>query len=80
MISKLQTNEDPVLSRNDAIEILNTPDEQLDELIARAEVLRRKYKGNDFVNENHLSRHCSGSVLKYVVVESSAWVRVRKML
>lgn len=51
MISKLQTNEDPVISREEAIAILNTPDEQLDELIARAEKLRRKYKGS------HVSIH-----------------------
>ena len=107
MISEIQTNEDHVISRQEAIEILNTPDELLDQLIARAERLRRKYKGNhvsihiltnvrsgncsqdcaycaqscrseaeigkykwvadeelyqdnDFVNENHLSRHCIG--------------------
>ena len=30
----------------DAIAILDTPDEKLDDLIARAEGLRRKYKGN----------------------------------
>ena len=38
--------EDPVLSREDAIAILNTPDEQLDELMDRAKNLRYKYKGN----------------------------------
>ena len=38
--------EDPVLSREDAIAILNTPDEQLDELMERAKKLRYKYKGN----------------------------------
>lgn len=117
MISNLQTNEEPVLSRQEAIEILNTPDERLDELIARAEKLRRKYKGdhvsihiltnarsgncsqdcaycaqscrsnadiekyrwvsdeklyqdNDFVNKNHLSRHCIGlSGIKFTDAE-----------
>lgn len=117
MISKLKTNEEPALSREDAIEILNIPDEQLDELIACAEKLRRKYKGNhvsihiltnarsgncsqdcaycaqscrskaeidkykwvsdeklyqdnDFVNENHLSRHCIGlSGMKFTDAE-----------
>ena len=38
--------DDPILSREDAIAILDTPDEKLDDLIARAEGLRRKYKGN----------------------------------
>ena len=51
MISKLQANDDPVISREEAIAILNTPDEQLDELIVHAEKLRRKYKGN------HVSIH-----------------------
>lgn len=95
------------MTREDAIEILNTPDEKIDELIAKAEKLRRKYKGdnvgihiltnarsgncsqdcaycaqscrstadidkyrwvsdeklfkdNDFINKNHLARHCIG--------------------
>ena len=51
MISNQNTSTDPQLSREEAIEILNTPDENLDELIARAEKLRRKYKGN------HVSIH-----------------------
>ena len=38
--------EDPVLSREDAIAILNTSDEQLDELMEHAKKLRYKYKGN----------------------------------
>ena len=51
MSSSQNTSTDPQLSRKEAIEILNTPDENLDELIARAEKLRRKYKGN------HVSIH-----------------------
>ena len=34
MISNQNTSTDPQLSREEAIEILNTPDENLDELIA----------------------------------------------
>ena len=49
MISNQNTSTDPQLSREEAIEILNTPDENLDELIARAEKLRRKYKGVETV-------------------------------
>ena len=41
MISEIETTTDPVLSREDAIAILNTPDEELDQLIAQAEKLRR---------------------------------------
>ena len=95
------------MTREDALKILNTPDEEMDQLIAEAEKLRRKYKGdnvgihiltnarsgncsqdcaycaqscrsnadidkyrwvsdeklfkdNDFVNKNHVARHCIG--------------------
>lgn len=95
------------MTREDALKILNTPDKEMDQLIAEAEKLRRKYKGdnvgihiltnarsgncsqdcaycaqscrsnadidkyrwvsdeklfkdNDFVNKNHLARHCIG--------------------
>lgn len=45
------TPADPQLSREDALAILNTPDESLEELISFAETFRRKYKGN------HVSIH-----------------------
>ena len=54
--------DDPILSREDAIAILNTPDNKLDELIARAERLRRKYKGNRvsiYILTNARSGNCS---------------------
>ena len=51
MTIQAQNNENPVLTREEAIKILNTPDEELNELIAKAEILRRKYKGN------HVSIH-----------------------
>lgn len=100
-------NTEATLTREEAIEILNSPDDELDELIEQASKLRRKNKGNrvsihiltnarsgncsqdcaycaqscrskadidkykwvsdeklysdnDFVNKNHLSRHCIG--------------------
>ena len=120
--------ENPYLTREDALAILNTPDDQLDELIARAEKLRRKYKGdnvgihiltnarsgncsqdcaycaqscrssadiekykwvsdeklyrdNDFVNKNHLARHCIGlSGMKFTDQEIEELARrIRKM-
>ena len=46
MISEIETTTDPVLSREDAIAILNTPDEELDALIDCAKSLRYRYKGN----------------------------------
>ena len=45
------TSTDPQLSREDALAILNTPDESLEELVSFAETFRRKYKGN------HVSIH-----------------------
>ena len=45
------TSADPQFSREDALAILNTPDESLEELISFAETFRRKYKGN------HVSIH-----------------------
>ena len=44
-------NSEQNLTREEAITILNTPDEQLNELIERAGALRKKYKGN------HVSIH-----------------------
>ena len=45
MNSEFYEKEVPVLSREDAIAILNTPDEELDALIDRAKSLRYRYKG-----------------------------------
>ena len=45
------TSADPQLSREDALAILNTPDESLEELVSFAETFRIKYKGN------HVSIH-----------------------
>lgn len=45
------TSADPQLSREDALAILNTPDESLEKLVSFAETFRRKYKGN------HVSIH-----------------------
>ena len=119
---------DPVLSREDAIAILNTPDDQLQDLVDRAAALRYKYKGNrvsihiltnarsgncsqdcaycaqscrssadiekykwvsdeklyrdnDFVNKNHLARHCIGlSGMKFTDQEIEELARrIRKM-
>lgn len=45
MCPELNEKENPVISRTEAVRILNAPDEDLEELIARAEKLRRKHKG-----------------------------------
>ena len=41
-----RTTADPVLTREEAIAILDAPDSELPELLKRAGALRRKYKGN----------------------------------
>ena len=46
MNSEFYETETPALSREDAIAILNTPDEELDALIDCAKSLRYQYKGN----------------------------------
>ena len=43
---KFTDGNDPVITREEALDILNLPDEELDTLISYAEKLRRKYKGN----------------------------------
>lgn len=43
---KFTDGNDPVITREEALDILNLPDEKLDTLISYAEKLRRKYKGN----------------------------------
>ena len=60
MISGLVMNEEHKITREEAIELLNTPDEQLDELISHAEKLRRKYKG-DHVSIHILTNARSGN-------------------
>ena len=130
MTTQPKTNQEKnkELTREEALAILNTPDDQLDELIARAEKLRRKYKGdnvgihiltnarsgncsqdcaycaqscrssadiekykwvsderlyrdNDFVNKNHLARHCIGlSGMKFTDAEiEELAAKIRKM-
>ena len=80
---------DPLLSREEAIAILNTPDENLQKLVARAELLRRKYKGN------HVSIHiltnarsgncsqdcayCAQSCRSNADIEKYRWVADKKL-
>ena len=117
------------MTREDALKILNTPDTEMEQLIAKAEKLRRKYKGdnvgihiltnarsgncsqdcaycaqscrsdadidkyrwvsdeklfkdNDFVNQNHLARHCIGlSGMKFTdneILELAERIKVMK--
>ena len=54
MNSEFYEKDAPVLSRKDAIAILNTPDEELDALIDRAKRLRYQYKGNQMCIRDRL--------------------------
>lgn len=50
------------MTREDALKILNTPDKEMDQLIAKAEKLRRKYKGDNVgihILTNARSGNCS---------------------
>ena len=80
---------DPVLTREEALEILNTPDEALEDLVARAAVLRQKYKGN------HVSIHlltnarsgncsqdcayCAQSCRSQAAIDKYRWVSDEKL-
>lgn len=57
--------EAPSLSRDEAIAILDTPDEKLEALIDRASSLRYKYKGNR-VSIHILTNARSGTVPRIV--------------
>ena len=73
---------DPVLSREEAIEILNTDDAQLESLIARAEKLRRKYKGNHVsihILTNARSGNCSQDCAYSAEIEKYKWVSDEKL-
>ena len=43
---KFTDDNDPVITKDEALDILNLPDDELDTLISYAEKLRRKYKGD----------------------------------
>ena len=57
MLSEIQSNEpanelffsigdEPALSRDEAVALINLPDDRVDELLLRAGALRKKYKGD----------------------------------
>ena len=81
MISEIETTTDPVLSREDAIAILNTPDEELDQLIAQAEKLRRKYKGNHARSGNCSQdcAYCAQSCRSKADIDKYKWVADEKL-
>ena len=61
-ITTSDASTDPQLSREDALAVLNTPDESLEELVSFAETYRRKYKGNHesiHILTNARSGNCS---------------------
>lgn len=89
MISERSAKETPAISRAEAIELLNTPDEQLEQLIARAEQLRRTYKGNHVsihiltnVRSGNCSQdcaYCAQSCRSQANIDKYKWVSDEKL-
>lgn len=79
MNQNFYNQDDPILSREDAIAILNTPDDKLNDLIARAEGLRRKYKGNR-VSIHILTNARSGNCLRIVPTAPNPAVPKRRLI
>jgi len=89
MVYDAQSKEEAVISRNEAIRLMNTPDQQLNTLIARAEKLRRKYKGNHVsihiltnVRSGNCSQDCSycaQSCRSKAEIEKYRWVSDEKL-
>ena len=82
-------NSEPNLTREEAIAILNTPDEQLNELIERAGALRKKYKGNHVSihlltnarsgNCSQNCAYCAQSCRSHADIEKYKWVDDEKL-
>ena len=82
-------NSEQNLTREEAIAILNTPDEQLNELIERAGALRKKYKGNHVSihlltnarsgNCSQNCAYCAQSCRSHADIEKYKWVDDEKI-
>ena len=82
-------NSEQNLTREEAIAILNTPDEQLNELIERAGALRKKYKGNHVSihlltnarsgNCSQNCAYCAQSCRSHADIETYKWVDDEKL-
>ena len=82
-------NSEQNLTREEAIAILNTPDEQLNELIERAGALRKKYKGNHVSihlltnarsgNFSQNCAYCAQSCRSHADIEKYKWVDDEKL-
>lgn len=80
---------DPLISRQDAIDLLNTPKDELDSLIQYAGHLRQKYKGN-LVSVHLLTNarsgncsqdcsYCAQSCRSHADIETYRWVNDKKL-
>lgn len=82
-------NAELAISREQAIKLLNTPDEQLEELIIPAERLRHKYKGNHVnihiltnVRSGNCSQdcaYCAQSCRSEAAIDKYKWVSDEKL-
>lgn len=80
---------DPVLTRDEAVAILNLPDEEVPALLARASALRFRYKGRNVgihiltnVRSGNCSQNCSycaQSCLSHADIETYRWVEDQKL-
>ena len=88
-MAELHTDENPKLTRAEALEILDAPDAQLDAIVARAEALRRRYKGNRVSvhiltnarsgNCSQDCAYCAQSCRSHADIEKYRWVSDEKL-
>lgn len=88
-MNESQNTEEANISREEALAILDTPDDRLEELVARAEVLRRTYKGNHVsiqiltnVRSGNCSQdcaYCAQSCRSSADIDKYRWVNDEKL-
>lgn len=92
MISKIPSfsiGEEPYLSRDEAIALINLPDDQIDDLLLRAGALRKKYKKDRVgihlltnVRSGNCSQncaYCAQSCRSHADIETYKWVSEDKL-
>lgn len=100
MLSEIQSNEpanelffsigdEPALSRDEAVALINLPDDRVDELLLRAGALRKKYKGDRVgihiltnVRSGNCSQncaYCAQSCRSSADIETYRWVAEDKL-
>lgn len=85
----MNISENSVITKEQAVKILETPDDKLEELISSAEVLRKKYKGNRIsihiltnVRSGNCTQdcaYCAQSCRSSANIEKYSWVEDEKL-